>query len=191
MTFNPRRAASGAALRLFRVLILTSATALAACGTQYGQMGVTGGFTDKMVNEDTGVIVISGNGFTSPEKVGEMLLLRASEMTVQAAHQRFTLLTIEDQAALDAQKAGRLPAYLREKATRDAPKPRLRTEQTTISNLAASINVNKSGGGFFVVMYKGNKGGAHDASKLVAELRPKLQPAADEKPAANAATLTQ
>lgn len=177
--------------RLLRVFILAPATALAACGTQYGQMGVTGGFTDKMVDSNTGVVVVSGNGFTAPEKVGEMLLLRASEMTVQAGHQRFSLMTIEDQAALDAQKAGRLSAYLREKAARDAPKPRLRTEQTTISNVAASITVNKSGGGFFVVMYKGNSGGAFDANKIVAELRPKLHASASEQPAADKAAVTQ
>jgi hypothetical protein len=191
MTFNPRRAASDMTLRLLRVFILLSATALTACSTQYGQTGLTGGFTDKMVSEDTGVIVVSGNGFTSPEKVESMLLLRASEMTMQSGHQRFSLLTIEDQAALDAQKAGRLPAYLREKAARDAPKPKLLTEQTTISNRYLTTTVNKSGGGFFVVMYKGSKGGAHDASKLVAELRPKLQAAAAEQPAPAAATITQ
>ncbi len=100
-------------------------------------------------------------------------------------------MTIEDQAALDAQKAGRLPAYLREKAARDAPKPRLRTEQTTVSSAFASININKAGGGFFVVMYKGNTGGAYDARKLVAELRPKLQPAPGEKPAPGTTAATQ
>jgi hypothetical protein len=189
MTSNPLR--TELVWRCLRVFILASITALAGCSTPYAPTGLTGGFTDKMVSDDTGVIVISGNGFTSPEKVESMLLLRASEMTVQSGHQRFSLLTIEDQAALDAQKAGRLPAYLREKAARDAPKPRLLTEQTTISNRYLTTTVNKSGGGFFVVMYKGNKGGAHDASKLVAELRPKLQAAAAEQPAPAAATVTQ
>jgi hypothetical protein len=169
MTFNPSRAASVAVARLLRLILLLSATVLAACGTQYGHMGVTGGFTDKMIDSNIGVVVVSGNGFTASAKVEEMLLLRASEMTLRADHQRFSLITIEDQAALDAQKAGRLSAYLREKAARDAPKPRLRTEQTTISNIAASVTINKSSGGFFVVMYQGNTGGAFDAKNLAAQ----------------------
>ena len=64
MTSNPQPIS-----RFLRILCLSAATALAACGTQYGQTGITGGYTDKMIGDDMGVIVISGNGFTSSEKV--------------------------------------------------------------------------------------------------------------------------
>jgi hypothetical protein len=191
-TSAPGAASRLRASRLLCIFAVSSAAVLAGCGTQYGQLGVTGGFTDKMISNDAGVIVVSGNGFTSSAKVESMLLLRASEMTLQSGHQRFSLLTIEDQAALDAQKAGRLPAYLREKATGGAPKPRLVTERTTVTSYpsGASFDINKSGGGFFVVMFKGS-GGAYDARKLAAELRPKLQAASNEKAAADGATTSQ
>jgi hypothetical protein len=187
----PSAATRSRASRLLCVFVLSSATALAGCvSTQYGQTGVTGGYTDKMISSDTGVVVVSGNGFTSPAKVESILMLRASEMTLESGHQRFSLLTIEDQAALDAQKAGRLPAYLRETAARGVPKPRLATERTTVTNSSASIDINKSGGGFFVVMYKG-AGGAYDARKLAAELRPKLQTASSAPLAADRAPTGQ
>ncbi len=162
-----------------RSLVLSSAVVLAGCSTQYGQTGVTGGYSDKMISDDAGVVVVSGNGFTSPGKVRSMLLLRAAEMTLESGHQRFSLLTIEDEAALEAQKAGRLPAYLRQKAARGAPAPVLRTEQTTIYNAAASLDIKKSGGGFFVVMYKSGAGGTFDARKLAADLGPKLRQKAE------------
>lgn len=187
-TNAPGAASRSRASRLLYVFVLSST--LAACGTQYGQLGVTGGYTDKMISNDTGVVVVSGNGFTAPARVESMLMLRASEITLASGHQRFSLLTIEDQAALDAQKAGRLPAYLREKAARGAPKPSLLTERTTVSGRHGSIDINKSGGGFFVVMYKGS-GGAYDARKLAAELRPKLQAAASEQVAAGGAATSQ
>jgi hypothetical protein len=165
---------------LLCVICFSSALLLAGCSTQYGQAGITGGFTDKMISNDIGVVVISGNGFTSAAKVKAMLLLRASEMTLESGHRRFSLLSIEDQAALDAQKAGRLPAYLRQKAARGASKLELRTSQTLIYSNGITMNVNKSGGGFFVVMHKG---GAYDARQLVATLKPKLQRGHDTGPA--------
>jgi hypothetical protein len=168
---------------LFRAFVFSVAMALTGCGTQYGQLGVTGGFTDKMISENTGVVVVSGNAFASTGKIESILMLRAAEMTLQSGHQRFSLLTIEDQAALDAQRAGRLPAYLRAKAAQGNFGPRLRTEHTTVSSQYATFELNKSGGGFFVVMYKAAEGGAYDARKLVAELRPKLEPRANEQAA--------
>lgn len=43
---------------------------MAGCvSTGYGPMGVTGGYVDKIVDANTAVIVVSGNGFTSPERV--------------------------------------------------------------------------------------------------------------------------
>jgi hypothetical protein len=160
--------------KLFRAIIFSFSIAVAGCATKYQEMGLTGGFTDKMIDQNTGIVVISGNGFTSEEKVRSMLMLRASEMTVQNGHQRFSLLTIEDQGALDAQKAGKLAAYLREKAARENFGPRLTTATTTVFSTYATLPINKSGGGFFVVMYKGNEGGAYEAGKLIAGLKPKL-----------------
>jgi hypothetical protein len=173
---------------LFRAFIFSVAMALTGCATQYGQEGVTGGFIDKMTSENTGVVVVGGNAFASTKKIESILMLRAAEMTLQSGHQRFSLLTIEDQAALDAQRAGRLPAYLRAKAAQGNFGPRLRTEHTTVSSQYATVEFKKSGGGFFVVMYKAAEGGAYDARTLVAELRPKLQAETSNQTASSGTT---
>jgi hypothetical protein len=144
-------------MKLRLAIIFSFSVVVAGCATKYQEMGLTGGFTDKMIDQNTGIVVISGNGFTSEEKVRSMLMLRASEMTIQNGHRKFSLLTIEDQGALDAQKAGKLSAYLREKAARENFVPKLTTETTTVFSTYATLPVNKSGGGFFVVMYKGMK----------------------------------
>lgn len=113
-----------------------------------------------------------------------MLLLRAAELTLQNRHQRFSLLTIEDQGALDAQKAGRLSAYLRQKAARGQDGPNVAISQTIVTSGGFSTVIDKAGGGFFVVMYKGGGGGAYDARAIVADLRPKLM--ADQRSRAEA-----
>src|SRR5690242_440345 len=103
-----------------RALALVLAAALAGCGaTKYGEMGLTGGYTDKMVEPDIAKVVVGGNGRTPPEKVKEMAELRAAELTLQQGYRRFSLFTAEDQATADALKENRLGPYLRDKAAHE------------------------------------------------------------------------
>lgn len=170
--------------KIFSCLCVVSCSAaLIGCATQYGELGITGGYADKMYSEDTGVLVVSGNGFTSEEKVSAMVMLRASEMTLQKGRQRFSLLSAPDQAALDAEKAGRLPAHLREKAKLQKTEVKLITEHTTTYSQYLTLSNKKSTGAFYIVMYRGREGGDYEASKLVAELRPKLQPKTENQAA--------
>ena len=154
--------------------LLLAALTLQGCATQYGQVGISGGYIDKIIDEDVALVVVAGNGFTSPSRVQAMVMLRAAELTIQQGHQRFSLFTIEDQAALDAQRAGRLAAYLRQKAAENDG-PRLMTLRTTVFNAVAGRRRHQEvGRRNFVLMFKGVGRGAYDARTLVAELRPKL-----------------
>ena len=79
-----------------------------------------------------------------------------------------------NEAAQEAQRAGRLGAHLREKANRNDG-PSVITEQTRIvSQWTGPVDIKKSSAGVYVLMFKGGSRGAYDARPIVAELRPKL-----------------
>jgi hypothetical protein len=164
-----------------RALAIFLTAALAHCATGYGEAGVTGGYTDKIIEPDIAVVVVKGNAYAPAGKMQEIAMLRAAELTLQQGYRRFSLFTIEDQAAADALRAGRLGTYLREKAAREKGGPQLNTE--IISSLATGATwYQKFGGGLFVVMHKDRPGGYH-ARAVVAVLRPRLAPAASAEPA--------
>jgi hypothetical protein len=166
--------------RLARALAILLAIPLTQCATGYGEQSLTGGYVDKIVEPG----IVTGNGFTPEAKVQAIATLRAAELTLQQGYRRFSLFTIEDQAAADALKANRLGAYLREKAAHENGGPQLNSATTTIYNSGIVTSVKKYGGGLFVVMSKDRAGGAHDAAKVVAELRPRLAPTVSETPPA-------
>lgn len=171
--------------RFFTVALLGAAfpILLLGCATQYGGLGVTGGLESKMIGNAEAVVVVIGNGFTSKERVQDMLLLKSSELTSEAGYQRFSLLSIEDEGAAAAVKVSqaKLAEYVREKANSSGNLgPQVRTERTTIFyNNVPGAQIDKSGGGFFIVMYKAGAGGAYDAKSLIAMLKPKLVPPAE------------
>jgi hypothetical protein len=156
------------------------AVALAGCSTPYGERGALGGFVDKVVDDGIAVVVVSGNAFTAPERVMAMATLRGAELTVQQGYRRFTLLTIEDQGAADALKAGRLRAYLYDKAAQPQSGPSLIISTTTVTSGLLSVPLVKAGGGLFVVMFK-DKSGAFDAAAVIKTLRPQLAPTEAER----------
>jgi ABC-type amino acid transport substrate-binding protein len=162
------------------VTVFLFAVALAGCSTPYGERGALGGFVDKVVDDGIAVVVVSGNAFTAPERVMAMATLRGAELTVQQGFRRFTLLTIEDQGAADALKAGRLRAYLYDRAAQPQSGPSLIISTTTVTRGALSVPLVKAGGGLFVVMYK-DKGGAYDAGAVIKNLRPQLAPTDAER----------
>jgi hypothetical protein len=170
--------------RVPRALALLLTVALAQCATGYGEQSLTGGYVDKIIEPGIAIVVVGGNGFTPEAKVQAIATLRAAELTLQQGYRRFSLFTIEDQAAADALKANRLGAYLREKAAHENGGPQLNSATTTIYNSGIVTSLKKYGGGLFVVMSKDRAGGAYDAAKVAADLRPRLAPTASETPPA-------
>lgn len=166
-----------------RALAILLAASLTRCATGYGEMGLTGGYKDTMLDPDIGVVVVGGNGWTPADKIEAIARLRAAELTLQKGYQRFSEFTVTDQATVDARKAGTLPAFLREKAAHEAgasPRPEETTTTMYLNGFVSSAT--KYSTGVYVVMTKDRARGAYDAAKVVAELRPRLVPPESEAP---------
>ena len=74
-------------LALFPLLVLT------ACATNYQREGVfSNGYSDFRLKEDTFVVTYRANEHTSPEKVMQFALQRASELTVQNGYRYFAIV---------------------------------------------------------------------------------------------------
>lgn len=66
---------------------------LAGCSTSYGPCGLTGGYSDMRLNNDTYKVAFRGNGFTSQDKVQNLLLRRCAELAKQNNYRYFVILT--------------------------------------------------------------------------------------------------
>lgn len=78
------------------LLAVAVATALAGCATAYQSTGVSGGFSEMQMAQDTYRIRFSGNGFTGADAVSEMAMLRAAELTLQSGYTHFIILGAGD-----------------------------------------------------------------------------------------------
>jgi hypothetical protein len=77
--------------------ILFCAVLVAGCATPYqtnrnlGLTGVTGGYSDMLIAENTYRVTVSGNGYTSAPTLDEYLLRRASELTIENGFNYFVI----------------------------------------------------------------------------------------------------
>jgi hypothetical protein len=74
-------------------LLLLAALLLAGCQTKYQETGLTGGYKDKQLGPDRYQISASGNGYTSEQRIADMMMLRAAELTLQHGYARFLVET--------------------------------------------------------------------------------------------------
>lgn len=73
--------------------ILVAACALAtACATTYRPRGLTGGFSETRLSETTFEVRFQGNGYTSRERVNQLLLRRCAELTLEAGRRYFEIV---------------------------------------------------------------------------------------------------
>lgn len=84
--------------KLLAALVLASA--LAACGTQYQEMGLTGGVTAEPVMTDVYRITARGNAYTGSSKVQDFALLKAAETTLAVGGTHFIVIDEADQTRL-------------------------------------------------------------------------------------------
>jgi hypothetical protein len=102
---------------------------------------------------------------------------------LQQGYRRFSLFTVEDQAATEALKENRLGPYLREKAAHEGGAVALMSRTMTYYyNGVPTGGFTRYSGELYVVMTKDRARGAYDAAKVVAELRPRLVPPESEAP---------
>lgn len=74
-----------------KMVTMLVATVLAACATPYGKYGITGGYTDSRIDENTFSISVDTNGFTSQQTTSTHGLYRAAELTVENGFDYFII----------------------------------------------------------------------------------------------------
>lgn len=65
---------------------------LVGCATTSQPMGFSGGYSDLQLSGDTFQVTFQGNGYTSRERVTDLLLLRAAELTVEQGYAYFIVV---------------------------------------------------------------------------------------------------
>lgn len=93
------------------LLALLPLIALSGCATAYQKEGIfSNGYSDFRVTQDTFVISFKANEYTSPEKVMEFSLRRASELTLNNGYRYFAILeeidTSREHTVLNSKKDG-------------------------------------------------------------------------------------
>jgi hypothetical protein len=71
---------------------------VSGCATSYQAKGLTGGFTETRVSENTYQVQFEGNGYTSQEKTSRFILRRAAELTLENGERYFNMTSSESQS---------------------------------------------------------------------------------------------
>lgn len=79
-------------MKLMVAAFAAAAVVLSGCATGYHQTGLSGGFTDVQLDTDTYRVSFNGNGYTSPERAQELMLLRMADITLSHGHSYFVIL---------------------------------------------------------------------------------------------------
>ena len=77
-----------------RFLIVGLGLILSACAspTPYQRNGLSGGYSEEQTGRRTWVVKVEGNIYTSPDRVQNMLILRAADLTLEQGFQYFRIL---------------------------------------------------------------------------------------------------
>ena len=78
------------------IMLVLAGAMITAC-TPYKQLGLMGGVDDLQVSATTYRIFARGNGFTSPERVHDFVLLRASQIAILHGYEGFVIDDNEDE----------------------------------------------------------------------------------------------
>lgn len=70
---------------------ILAAVLMGGCATGYQSKGISGGYSDMQIDENTYRVSYSGNKFTEPSKLDSLLIYRAADLTVQKGYDWFTL----------------------------------------------------------------------------------------------------
>ena len=87
---------------------LTIAGLLCACTTAYQPKGLTGGYSDTRLTDNSYIVEFSGNGNTSKDAVWNYWLYRCADLTVQKGYAYFAMVPKASAAAPDDRPALRL-----------------------------------------------------------------------------------
>lgn len=83
-------------------LILIVTLFLFGCATPYGPRGLTGGFKDRKIDDNTYIVSFFGNGKTPEQKVWNYWMYRCAELTLEKGYQVYALEPSNEHAKDDA-----------------------------------------------------------------------------------------
>jgi len=152
---------------------------LTGCATSYGRIGMFGGVVSAKMEKDVHIVAVSGNSYTSLQRVQQMGLLKSAEITLENGYQYF-LMVADDPKAKEAHEQGKLREYALAAGTSASSQVSTLKQQPArrLYHNGLSIPIGaKSGGSFVVVMLKAGHPKAKraiSAKRIVAELRPIL-----------------
>lgn len=86
---------------------VVAALAIASCATPYQQDGLSGGYSDRKINDSAYVVSFGGNGYASKERIWYFWTYRCAQLTLQSGYQLFSIRLPERPSAA-AQSAGSL-----------------------------------------------------------------------------------
>lgn len=95
--------------RLFLSLLaagLLAAGLLAACATSYQPQGLTGGFSETQLSENSYQVRYVANMITRPDKVAQLLLRRAAELCLEHGKQYFLITNQQNAGRVDTGPLG-------------------------------------------------------------------------------------
>lgn len=96
-----------------RFAVVAVLLAASGCATKYQRMGITGGYDDFQITDNTFEVTFRGNGYTRAETVRRYILRRASELTLQSGYTHFLPLHETDRTRVDVvtHSSGSATAY--------------------------------------------------------------------------------
>ena len=74
-----------------KIKLVIAILLLTGCATTYQAKGVSGGYSDTQIDENSYRVTFAGNGFSAKDQVENMLLLRAAELTNEKGFDWFTV----------------------------------------------------------------------------------------------------
>ena len=85
-----------------RLAALSAVCLLAGCATAYQPDGISGGYSDRRLNDNTEQVSFRGDRFTSPEALHSFLLRRCADLTLKNGYKYFELVTPIESSAIVA-----------------------------------------------------------------------------------------
>lgn len=79
-------------------LTLTLTLCIAACATAYQPKGLTGGFNETQLSDDSYRVSFTGNGFTDADRATDFFLLRCAELALENGYPYFEISEMQDQS---------------------------------------------------------------------------------------------
>lgn len=85
---------------IFFSVSLLFASILQSC-TPYGPAGYMGGYTDRILGGGYYTVNFAGNGYTSPQRVADLALLRACELALRDGYAKFVTIGARNNTVTD------------------------------------------------------------------------------------------